>query len=387
MQKMPDSDVLRELFMRLKDLDYLETARIPSLKRPSWMFLIEPHVLFKYMMGNTNPFTPTAVPGLYGRLWFRSHGDTREAYNLFFLNRPGDLRTLEDLLGTELVRKCLQQKILEESEDIIESNYRLVPWRDSIFLSDPDQGDRRTTVRYVYVGSDSVLLAEFVRKHLMNSCYEKGLDLCAGTAIQGHNIRSSCRQVMAAEYNPRAVEFARASVYANGIDTPFQVIQSDLWENVEGSFDLIVSNPPYYPVDESRRNAKILDVFGGSRHGMEKPLIIFDGLGQYLRRDGRGVLLAASPVIEGEDLLKEELRPYAEKHGLDTVLVPWKYTNIKLEPDYQVKHGIDYLVHYIVFAHRTGSGRIHTAKYPPLVKMLEKFQIALQKRLPSWPEP
>lgn len=386
MDQAPDREVLKQLTDALKKREYLYTARFPALRRPLWMLAFEPNVLMKYIQGRTSPFTPTALPSLYGIKWFKAHEDTEILYRLFYLNRLIRIDSLNNIIGDELLSGLVESGIIEDSQGTAKSIYRLVPWRDSIFLSDPDQGYRRTTNQYVYVGSDSVVLADFARRTMLIREYERGLDLCAGTAFQGHNIRSNCRSVLAAEFNPRAVDFTRATLYANGINDSFSIVQSDLWGNVTGTFDIIVSNPPYYPVAEHKRNYKILDVFGGSNHGMEKPLIIFDGFGQFLEKGGCGALLAASPVIGGEDMLIERLKPIAKRHGLETVLIPWKYTNIKLEPEYQVKHGIDYLIHYIVYARRTGKGSVSTSGYPLLLKYLEKLQIGIQKRLPSWPE-
>ncbi len=384
MNQTPDRDILKQLIGLLKEKDYLYTARFPALRRPARMFPIEPHVFVNYLKGRTSSFTPTVFPSMYGIKWFKRHKDTKVLYRFFYLNQSENRKSIENIIGSEMFSSLTDSGMIKYSNGIVRSEYRLVPWGDSIFLSDPDQGNRRTTVQYVYVGNDSVVLADFVSKTMLNREYERGLDLCAGTAFQGYNIRSNCRSLFAAEFNPRAVDFAQAAFYANGISDSFSIVQSDLWENVTGTFDIIVCNPPYYPVSEQLRNTKIIDVFGGSDHGMEKPLIIFDGFGQYLNKGGCGALLAASPIISSEDMLVERLRPLAERHGLDTVLIPWKYTNIKLDPEYQIKHDIDYLIHYIIYTRRTGNGSVTQAGYPSLVKFLEKLQIGIQKRLPSW---
>lgn len=386
MNEAPDREVLKQLIDVLNKNDYLHTARFPALQRPLWMLVLEPNVLSRYIQGKTSSFTKTAFPSLYGNRWFKDHEDAKILYRLFYLNHQVRINSLNRIVGEKLLSGLVASEIVKDSTGFAKSVYRLTPWRNSIFLCDPDQGAHRTIEYYVYVGYDSVILADFVRKTMLTREYSRGLDLCAGTAFQGHNIRKKCRSVLAAEYNPRAVDFARATLYANNMDDSFKVVQSDLWENVSGSFDIIVSNPPYYPVSECFRNSSILDVFGGADHGMEKPLIIFDGFGQYLETGGSGALLAASPVIAGIDTLIGKLEPIAEKHGLETILIPWKYTNIKLEPEYQVKHGIDYLIHYIIYTRKTGNGAVNTAGYPFFVKFLEKLQIAIQKRLPSWSE-
>ena len=385
MGQSPDREVLRELVRFMKGAHYLRTARFPALRRPVWLLPLEFQTVLEYLRGRTSPFTPTALPTLYGRAWFRNNQLTRLLYDLFYLNRPVPVTEAGSRIGKDLLEKLHGTGMLATTDDMTRSVFRLVPWGDSVFLSDPDQGNERTTVRYVYVGGDSVVLADFVRRTMLHREYERGLDLCAGTAFQGHSIRNRCGEVLAAEYNPRAVDFARATLYANEVPDTFSVVKSDLWENVEGTYDLIVSNPPYYPASEELRNTRILDVFGGEDHGMEKPMTIFDGFGHYLRHGGRGAILAASPVCGGDDIFPDRLEPLARKHGLETVLYPWKYTNMRLDPSYQVKHDIDHLIHYIVHAVRSGSGGVRVAGYPVLKKLIERSQIALQKKMPSWP--
>ena len=385
MNQAPDRNVLRKLVSALRERHYLHTARFPSLQRPFFMLPFEPNVMLSFTRNKTSPFTPSALPSLYRFRWFAKHPDTALLYRFFFLNQPASLQHLSKTLGTELIGQLVDAGIVRKSDGHAKANFRMVPYGDTIFLSDPDQGDVRTTIQYVYVGGDSVTLSNFVSTRMLHRSYGRGLDLCAGTAFQGHNIKPHCDSVIAAEFNPRAVDFARAILYANSVPDTFSVIQSDLWENVTGSFDIIVSNPPYYPVPENKWNPMIMDVFGGDDHGMEKPLIIFDGFGQFLNPSGEGMLLAASPIIKDEDVLLSRLKPLAEKHGLETVLVPWKYTNMRLDPEYQVENGIDYLIHYIVHARLTGNGSVISTGYPFPVRTLQKLQLGFQKMLPSWP--
>ena len=73
------------------------------------------------------------------------------------------------------------------------------------------------------------------------------LDLCTG---------SGCLAILAAERFPEAtvtcsdlsaeaIEVAQKNINDYELNTQISAVQSDLFENVEGKFDLIISNPPY----------------------------------------------------------------------------------------------------------------------------------------------
>lgn len=51
--------------------------------------------------------------------------------------------------------------------------------------------------------------------------------------------------LLASDASAAALTIAEENYRANGLKNPIRFIQSDWFENIEGSFDLIVSNPPY----------------------------------------------------------------------------------------------------------------------------------------------
>ena len=58
-----------------------------------------------------------------------------------------------------------------------------------------------------------------------------------------------CR-VVAGDLMDDALEVARINVERHGVADRVELVQSDLFEKINGKFDLIVSNPPYVPVSE-----------------------------------------------------------------------------------------------------------------------------------------
>ncbi len=91
----------------------------------------------------------------------------------------------------------------------------------------------------------------------------------------------------------QALEAARGNAVRNGLSERSTFVQSDWFQNVEGKFDLIVSNPPYIDSDEVtnldenvQKFDPILALEGGDL-GLEPYKNIFFHLYSFLKKDGR----------------------------------------------------------------------------------------------------
>ncbi len=92
---------------------------------------------------------------------------------------------------------------------------------------------------------DTELLAEEALKRLRPGA--RVLDLCTGSgciAISLKKIRADL-DVTASDLSGQALEIAREN--AKRLMTDIDFVQSDLLEELSGTFDMIVSNPPYIP--------------------------------------------------------------------------------------------------------------------------------------------
>ena len=96
---------------------------------------------------------------------------------------------------------------------------------------------------------DTEIVVDEVVKYVGDE-YLKVLDMCTGSGCIAITISDMCDNVtvVASDISKDAIEVAKENNQLNQTDVTF--VESDLFENVEGMFDVIVSNPPYIKTDE-----------------------------------------------------------------------------------------------------------------------------------------
>lgn len=106
--------------------------------------------------------------------------------------------------------------------------------------------------------TDKVLCPRPETEYLTEECIKlinsdkipRVLDLCTGSGAIAIAIAKNCidTEVFASDISDDALEIARENKSLTGVK--IEIIESDLFEKIEGKFGLIVSNPPYIPTEE-----------------------------------------------------------------------------------------------------------------------------------------
>lgn len=96
------------------------------------------------------------------------------------------------------------------------------------------------------------------------------LDMCTGSGCIAVALANQFPQavVLAVDISPAALQVAQENARLHRVEHRIQFLQSDLWEQVMGTFDLIVSNPPYIPT---------ADLAGLTREVKHEPRLALDG--------------------------------------------------------------------------------------------------------------
>jgi len=132
---------------------------------------------------------------------------------------------------------------------------------------------------------DSYLIENQVKKYAKDKSF---LDIGTGSGILALSAQSfGAKSVLASDINQESVNSV------NKLKLPIQVIQSDLFSNIRGKFDLIAFNPPYLPKDENEDEKSALSTSGG-KLGDELVLRFLNNAGNRLASNGNILLLLSS---------------------------------------------------------------------------------------------
>lgn len=130
---------------------------------------------------------------------------------------------------------------------------------------------------------DSLLLAESVKKAAKG---KHVLDMCTGSGLQALTAKKSgALTVLAVDIQPDCV----LHVKKLGIDA----LQSDLFTDIKGNFDLIICNPPYLPHDD-REDAESAVITTGGKKGDEFLIRFLKEAPKYLAPKGEILLVLSS---------------------------------------------------------------------------------------------
>lgn len=120
----------------------------------------------------------------------------------------------------------------------------------------------------------------------------KVLDMCTGSGCIAISVAKLCEntKVTAVDISEEALEVAKKNACNNSVEIEF--IQSDLFENVGGKYDVILSNPPYIPtkiidtLEEEVKSHEPLRALDGDEDGLSFYRKISEEAFRYLKEDG-----------------------------------------------------------------------------------------------------
>lgn len=176
----------------------------------------------------------------------------------------------------------------------------------------------------VFFGPDTYRFANAIQAHLNNHKGHIGrvVDIGCGSGAGGilTALARPQAEVLAVDINPAALRLTRINAALAGADN-LTARHSDLLNDVEGEFDLILANPPYL-VDPRERAYR----HGGGPLGAGLSLAIFDSALERLAPCGTLLLYTGVAMVGNGDPFLKEVTQRLESRGLQ-----WTYREV--DPD------------------------------------------------------
>lgn len=138
---------------------------------------------------------------------------------------------------------------------------------------------------------ESELLVETALKYIKENNYKTALDLCTGSGCLAIATKLNCEiDMMATDISTKALKIAKENAKKHNAEINF--VRSNMFEKIEGIFDIIISNPPYIDTDEIEdldeevKNNDPYIALDGGEMGLKFYNIIHDNLRKHLSDNG-----------------------------------------------------------------------------------------------------
>ena len=234
----------------------------------------------------------------------------------FYMNPNGDVK----------------EELLAELESVLKQREQRVPLQylmgECEFMGYDFYVDERVLIPRQDTECLVELAVESIRK---KSIKVKVLDLCTGSGCIGISVAKLCpdTEVTLADISDGALSVAKKN--AQNLDADVTLIKGNLFENIEGRFDYILSNPPYIPSEvieglmpEVKEHEPRL-ALDGEADGLSFYRKIINEAPDYLNPDGR--IYFEIGAEQGEDLTHlmnergfSEVKVHKDLAGLDRIV-------------------------------------------------------------------
>lgn len=167
------------------------------------------------------------------------------------------------------------------------------------------------------------------------------LDLCTGSGAIGISIAKYIKnaKVVMSDISTEALKIAKKNAILNKVDDKCSFIKSDLFENIDSKFDIIVSNPPYIETEEIEKLSKEVQsepqlALDGGKDGLMFYRHIISNASMYLKDGGYIALeIGYNQSKEVQRLLENSKRFFniyfrKDIQGIQRVIVAQKCENV-----------------------------------------------------------
>jgi hypothetical protein len=263
-----------------------------------------------YQFTTVTPATHRRVNGRLENAW------ARDLRGVFGWSRP----FREEILPAGMLSLMRSAGVLAEKDGALCAGVRVSSLGERLYFHSafPTRDEDA-----VFFGPDTYRYVAALRREMETlAAPRRAVDIGAGGGPGAIEVaaRFPEAQVFAADINERALALTGVNARLNA--TPkVEACYSDLLKDLDGAFDLVLSNPPYILDPDKLRYRH-----GGDMRGAGLSLQIVDAALERLAPGGTLLLYTGIAIVDGRDEFLETIRPRVEA-ACDT----WRYE--ELDPD------------------------------------------------------
>ncbi len=334
-------------------------------------FLIIRSFLLK---NNVTIFRSSGLDTVYKKVMKYVYPKTYNLYRLFFRCEEFPLPVFLNFFNQHELDILIRNGILSCTNGQCISNYRFVPIDDLLIICSPSR--EYDTAKYVYIGGDSIIFWNFLKKTFNNSVRD-ALEIGCGTGFLSIWMSQIAQKVTATDISPRALEFTRLNAKINGINNIVTKL-SDVYADIQDKFDLIISNPPFIFLPEECIG---LTYAFADNLGTEIVRRICLGLDDHLKDGGISIIMAQSYIKkDGTNPLYEMIKNIFQGKSYSISLQQFEYQPITKHFSFYEKHEIAYYITYWIVIKKSKQYELTHVPIQGASKVIENLKIKLLYR-------
>lgn len=283
-------------------------------------------------------------------------GPALAAHRLFFAGQTVVAEQAAPLLGADLLAQLLRSGVLVAVGEGVRARVLAAPFAGRVYFADPVA--LQDHPEYCYLGRSTFVTAQFLRHGRARApawppAGGRLQDLGCGAGVAALACADGFDQVLGTDIVARCLRFARVNAAVNDV-THARFAYSDVFSDVDGTFDLITANTPCVWAAAEPGVPRIY-ASGGGEFGLQLPLRMITGGLDRLRPGGTMLAVLTAPVRGGERYAATALERICAERRAEATLYPllaeYEWRNDRL---YRA-HGISRIVRYLALL-RLGAG-------------------------------
>ena len=256
----------------------------------------------------------TVTPETHRRVLSRRPARARNLRDVFGWSQPFD----GDVVPVAMLDAMRAADVLRETKDGLASSVRFSTLGDDLFVHSSYPTDDADAV---FFGPDTYRFCAAISAS--NARGRRAIDIGCGSGAGGLSMRERVAELVLADVSARALDHARVNAAlaggapSRGPSRGVEVVESDVLRGVEGSFDLIVANPPYMRDDlrddlpdvrSENDRARVYRHGGGDFGEALSVRIAAEGV-ERLARGGTMLLYTGAAIVDGDDTFLRAVSP------------------------------------------------------------------------------